>query len=69
MLFCFENNVNRSIRADLDALRPDLLSLAQCTPEVGLFQSRRDGHGALVYRLGREAAKRDKALAVGLRNT
>ena len=50
LLFCFENNVNRSIRADLDAPRPDLLGLAQGARDVGLFYSSGDGHGALVYR-------------------
>ena len=36
--------------ADLDALRPDLLGLAQGARDVGLLYSRGDGHGALVYR-------------------
>ena len=49
LLFCFENNVNRSIRADLDALRPDLLGLAQGARDVGLLYSR-GMVMALVYR-------------------
>jgi hypothetical protein len=44
-----EQDVNGPVRPDLDPLRPDLLGLTQGARDVGLFYSRRDGHGALVH--------------------
>jgi hypothetical protein len=40
LLFRSDNDVNGSVRADLDPLRPDLLGLAQGARDVGLLYSR-----------------------------
>jgi hypothetical protein len=69
LLFCFENNVNGSIRVDLDPLRPNLLGLAQGARDIGLFYSRRGGHARQCTVTGERLPKGMKLRPIGGRDT